>query len=84
MVPKQTASETVAAGDVTLGTAVVRAVSETDHRAPEALPPLTEAIDPDALDAAFRGRRGDGTVRFRYAGHVVTVHADRRVELSPA
>jgi len=67
--------------DVSLGTAVVEAVSASTGRPVTDLPPLYDAVDPDALDALFAGRSVDGRVRFRYAGHVVEVRSDRTVTL---
>lgn len=69
-------------GDVPLSTAVTEAIQARTETALTELPPLYDAIDPDALNAMFSGRRTDGWVKFRYAGHVVTVHADRTVEIS--
>lgn len=50
---------------------------------PLELPALHDVIDPDALDALFRSREGDGTVVFRYAGYEVTVGSDGEVDLAP-
>lgn len=68
--------------DTPLSTAVTEAVRAGSETALTDLPPLYDAIDPDALNAMFSGRGTDGWVKFRYAGHVVTVHADRTVEVS--
>jgi len=68
--------------DVALSTAVVEAVSASTGRPVSDLPPLYDAVDPDALDALFADRAADGWVRFRYADHVVEVRADRTIDLS--
>jgi hypothetical protein len=68
---------------------VVLAVAEaTDEDAME-LPPLYDAIDPDALNKLFDSEllgasRVEGNVEFAYAGCDVTVRADGRVSVAPA
>lgn len=57
---------------------IVRAVADVDDVDPTELPPLYEAIDPDALDAVFRGR-SDGSVTFDYSGYTVTVRENAEV-----
>lgn len=76
----------VEAGE-SLSDVVVRAVASVSGRKViasgdgdgEVLPPLYEAIDPDALDRLFRRSEADrppaGTVRFEYCDHEVTVDA---------
>ena len=63
---------------------VVEAVGAAADTPVLELPPLFDAIDPDALDALFAGRPTNGVVTFRYAGYDVTVRADGTVELSDA
>lgn len=58
--------------------AVVRAVADADGVDPTDLPPLYAAVDPDALDAMFRGRTA-GSVTFEYTGYTVTVDASADV-----
>lgn len=64
--------------DELVSTAVVRAVSAVRGREPCSLRPLTDIVDPTALDALF-GPRYDGTPRtggrlsFVYSGCHVTV-----------
>ncbi len=36
-------------------------------------PPLFEAINPDALDTLFEGKKSRGSLVFEYAGYIVTV-----------
>jgi hypothetical protein len=69
-------------------TEVVRRVASEAGVDPIDLPPLYEAVDPDALDRFLESV--DGTtptvseaVRFRYAGYHVAVEADGAVALSP-
>lgn len=67
---------------------VIRAVSIRANEAPEALPPLNDVIDPDALNAVF-GPKPDGTPRcggvlvFPYAGHRVWITDNREVAVTP-
>ncbi|MFB6080479.1 MAG: HalOD1 output domain-containing protein [Haloferacaceae archaeon] len=75
-------SPSESAGDPSPSTAVLEAVSASSGVPATDLPPLYDAIDPGALEALFAGRRTSGHVEFRYAGHVVTVDADRTVEVS--
>lgn len=72
------------ASDLPVTTAVVEAVSSTSGTPEFDLPPVYDAIDPDALDALFDGRGTSGHVTFRYAGYEVTVHADRPIEVATA
>ncbi|ODR80855.1 hypothetical protein BG842_02515 [Haladaptatus sp. W1] len=61
------------------------AIAARDGPDPSECPPLYEAIDPDALDTLFaplhRESERNGKVMFEYCGYLVTVHADRTVEL---
>ena len=68
--------------DVLASTAVIEAVSDVTETPALELPPLRTVIDPDALDDLFAGSRTSGRVTFRYAGHDVTVHADRTIDVS--
>ncbi|MFA9416903.1 HalOD1 output domain-containing protein [Natrinema sp. HArc-T2] len=56
---------------------VVTGVAALEGTEPVELPPLFEAIDPDALAAAFAttesGIRRSGTVEFTYADHQIRV-----------
>lgn len=58
--------------------AVVDAVAAFDGSSPLELPPLYDAIDPDALDAVFdahlhTGPRPSGTIDFPYHGYLIRV-----------
>lgn len=44
------------------------------------LPPLYEAVDPDALNAVVSGL-SEGQVEFPYAGYDVTVYGDGTITL---
>lgn len=59
---------------------VIRRVSTAADSDPVELPPLYDAIDPDALDALVE-RMSDGTVSFVYAGYEVIVENDGTVDL---
>lgn len=78
--PRQSTAET----DVSVSTLVVNTVSDATEMSVAELPPLYDAIDPDALDALFFSRDTDGYVEFQYAGHTVTVSADRTMEVIPS
>lgn len=69
-----------------ISTAVVQAIAEHEGIDPVELPPLHEAIDPDALDALFEGRTqtSDGTVTFTVREYQVTVHGRDRVTVTLA
>lgn len=58
--------------NATASEAVVATVADRSGTDPVALPPLYDAIDPDALDKIFRGDL-PGRVSFPYAGYEVTV-----------
>jgi len=59
---------------------VVTGVAALEGTEPVELPPLFEAIDPDALATVFEttasGRRRSGTVEFTYAGHQIHISFD--------
>ena len=63
-----------------VSTAVVRAVANLTGRDPLSVTPLSEVVDPDALDALFGGGT-DARVTFRLDGCAVTVRADDRIEV---
>jgi hypothetical protein len=60
---------------------IVTAVAALEGVDPTALPPLFDAVDPDALTAIFAtttsGGRRAGRISFEYATHQVTVEFDR-------
>ncbi|MFC4988009.1 HalOD1 output domain-containing protein [Saliphagus infecundisoli] len=68
------------AEDDSVAVDVVLLVAERTGVEPADLPPIEEAIDPDALDALFASARTGGTqrgyVEFTYYGHHVTVPLD--------
>ena len=66
--------------------AVVRAISATDGRDPQSVPPLTTVVDPDALDLLFAPRhdgepRPGGRVSFVYEDYCVTVENSEYLRL---
>ncbi len=75
-------------GEKPLSLAVVECISKADGADPETLPPLHEAIDPEALDDLFRDRT-PGEVTFTYLDYEITVGSDavistRQLEDQPA
>jgi len=78
--PKPVATREVGDGE-SVTSAVVGAVSSAADAPPRELPPLYDAIDPDALGAIFAPRpegtprQFDGCVAFEYAGHEVCVES---------
>ena len=62
--------------------AVIDTISSATGTDPCELPPLSDAIDPDALNALFSDRTTNGWVRFRYAGYDVTVGSDRSIRIT--
>jgi len=49
----------------------------------EELPPLSETLDVDALDALFVSRQADVRLEFDYSGCHVTVEGETEVCISP-
>lgn len=66
--------------------AVVSAVAEAEDADPVHLPPLYEAIDPEALNDLLTSSPASsiGTVAFRYAGYDVEVTGSGDVSVRPA
>lgn len=63
---------------------IIKAVAAATETAPAELPPLADAVDPDALDALFAGRQTSGRVSFLYADRSVTIATDGTVTVSPS
>jgi len=65
--------------------AVVSAVAARDGVDETELPPLYDAVDPEALDVLLASTRGDGpgraSVEFEYADYSVVVFDDRTVSV---
>ena len=61
-------------------TAVLEAVSLSSGVPLLELPPLSEAVDPDGLNALCRDRMG-ARVEFDYAGQTVVVREDQTIEV---
>jgi len=68
--------------DVDVSTAVVERVSTATDTPALELPPLRDAVDPDAINELFAEQPTTASVRFRYAGRAVTVHPDRTITVS--
>ena len=71
-----------------VSTAIIRAVSAVKGREPDSLQPLTDVIDPDALDALFDrrsndGRRTDGRFSFSYSRCRITVDNGEFLTIEP-
>lgn len=71
-----------------VSTEVVTAVADAKCLDPTDLPPLYDAIDPDALDRLFRsevqnGASGTVKVQFTFAGCDVVVDTENRVTVTP-
>lgn len=71
-----------------VSSAVVRAVSAVEGLEPDTLPPLTDVLDPDALDGLFASRPGGrartgGRVSFVYSSCSVTVDNGEYLTLQP-
>ena len=62
--------------------AIIAAIAERESCKPcDITPPLYEVINPEALDALFR--TNTGRVCFIYRGYIVSVDAERQVDLTP-
>lgn len=64
--------------DESVSVAVVRAVSAIEGRDPRTLPPLSEVLDPEALDDLFEAQsdgrpRVGGRLSFIYSNSAVTI-----------
>ena len=68
---------------------LITAIASSNDADPTELEILAHSIDPDALDALVsshsevQGRDGHLQVRFRYAGHVVSVDSDGTISVDP-
>lgn len=69
--------------DEPLSERVVRALAVHSDRPPEAIPPLAESIDPDAIDALFQGQSVSGGLTFRHGGYQITAYNDGEISLKP-
>jgi hypothetical protein len=73
--------------DGSLSYVLVRRVAAEKGVNPEALAPLHDVIDPDALESMFDDSDGsmlqDGYLSFNYEGFTVRVGHDRSVSLTP-
>ena len=74
------------APDESVSTAVVRAVSAVEGREPRSLRPLSDVLDPHAVDTLFEPRsngrpRTGGQLSFIYSDCVVTIDNDEFLSL---
>lgn len=72
--------------DCSLSYAVLDAVASHEGASMSDLPPLRDAINPDALDTLFArtldGRaRQMGEVRFEYSGYTIAIDTDGQVNV---
>lgn len=66
--------------------AVVQQLAERTGHDPVALPPISDTVDPEALDRLVQtGADGDGTfsIQFSYAGHQIEVDSDGAIRCTP-
>lgn len=60
---------------------IIQTIAEQKGVDPDALPPLYDYINPDALDSLFEStqatNRHSGHLKFSYAGHLITVSFDQ-------
>ncbi|MFC4448322.1 HalOD1 output domain-containing protein [Halorussus aquaticus] len=69
-------------GQTTVSDTVIAAIAEVAGVDPtQTVIPLSETIDPDALDALFADCEGDAQVTFRVSGLEVLVRSDGRVRI---
>lgn len=60
---------------------IIESLAARTGRAIDELPQLYHVIDPEALDRLFESSLLDGHLSFEYADHVVTIHADGRIDI---
>lgn len=73
--------------DAPVSMKIVRRVAAASDRDAAQLPPLYDAVDPDALDAVVESAgmgRSPAEIRFPYAGHRVTVSVAETVRVEIA
>ncbi|WP_227376328.1 HalOD1 output domain-containing protein [Haladaptatus halobius] len=58
---------------------IIQQVADAAECDPCDLPPLYEAIDPDALDALYR--HGSPAVEFDYAGYHISIAAEQMISI---
>lgn len=69
-------------GPVTVSDTVIRAIADVADVDPtNTVIPLSESIDPDALDALFASDDGEAQARFRVCGLEVLVWSDGRIRI---
>lgn len=69
-------------GPMMPSTAIIKTVAARADVSPQALPPLYESVDPDALDRLFVSSGDKTTVSIDYAGYEVVVTGDGRVQVT--
>lgn len=79
--PKMTDSHKTITADESASTQVVEAVTELEDVEQTELPPLFNAIDPEALDIIVQ--ENNATVSFQYAGYAVEVRGSTEIIAQP-
>jgi hypothetical protein len=62
---------------------IVQTIAADAGRDPTELPPIYDAIDPDALSRFVESANDDASLEFQYCGNVVTVSGSGAVETAP-
>lgn len=65
----------------TLCVSIAETVAAAAGTTPEALPPLYDSIDTEALADVVASIDGDGTIEFSYLGYRITVSGDGFVDV---
>lgn len=78
---KMTDSHKTIITDESTSTQVIEVVTELEDAEHTELPPLFEAIDPEALDAIVQ--ENDATVSFQYAGYSIEVRGTAEIIAGP-
>lgn len=74
--------------DIELTSVVVDALADVAGVDPVEIPPLSDVVDPDAMNALFRPKpdgtpRTRGQLTFTHFGHEVVVEGEGRIEIAP-
>lgn len=60
---------------------IIEEVADQAEKTALELPPLQTVIDTDSLDRIIENSK-NATIRFTYAGHIVTVHSDGTIDVA--
>lgn len=71
------------AGEKWVSDRIVRTIAEYEDESPDDLPPLSDSINPNALDRAFESADGTvgkaGCITFSYYGYTVLVQSTGQI-----